>query len=215
VTNSDDEVEINLVPYGPGEDPLEVIAKSIEDKVHGYGWDGQPHFGMIVKGKSNKDTITYAGGTIALPDPFYSVPGDFIQFLGELATKKPDIFIQGIKDYLDEEFAGWFIVIETWSVQPEENDSVEEVHSKLAAVGCNKISEHPARREGRIIVLAMVDGRVLQVQRLRGTDGAEDEIVVWDNTDERYVTTTGGVVLDAMRVLTQATDNYVKGWSHD
>lgn len=169
------------------DDPVHVIARGVEADVHAQGWDGQPRLGFVLKhpiGDADGDTKHSAFAVCEIPmfDEFYYDPSEGLatwnrSLLRDMTSVEHLISIlEPVKD----DFCGWVFISETWFV--EGDNEKPQLNAK-----------HPNRKESRVCVICLEDGRIVQVSRIRNTEGGLDKIDVLDNQDEN-VTPAGFVI---------------------
>lgn len=155
------------VPSQPVTDPLALVALETERHVAGLGWDQPPRLFALV---STAQVVAREPGIRERLSPADLLPGAL------MAIEQDEFGAAGDLESLlasigwPSEVAGCALAVERLVVPPEaERDLPEQPDEALA-----RLLAHPGRRDVRLLVATMRDGRSICLLRQRAHDRDED-----------------------------------------
>jgi hypothetical protein len=144
---------------------LATITSELESHVATDGWDQPPRLYALVRTGSLLATEPHLAGTLAGADPDSLTPVEQEPIEGDLLDLLPQIgWPEGV--------AGAAIVNEVFMLPSGAETEIPE-----GVVAEEWAAAHPERREVRIALAVVRDGTETATLRVRGRDGADDEVV--------------------------------------
>lgn len=139
------------------EDPFHVLARGFEADVNGLGWDCPPRLGVVVGHHLGDDSFAYEVVEIPMFPEFYESAPDALQLWATKLLVDPYAIrhLYQLLKSMKGGFLGMVLVAESWYQEGEGRGDP---------------------KEGRVCILVLSGGRMVQVFRRRDMDGGLDKL---------------------------------------
>jgi hypothetical protein len=161
----------DALPPSPEPILLEAIAAEIDEFVGHAGWDRPPALFALVPTK----VLAADPSAAAVLAPGQQLDAEEIDAGALTPIAQEELPDEPLDDILSQigwppEVVGCALSQEIVMLPPSAEAEVDELSPSAAA-------DHPERREARLVVAVLRDGRSAAVLRLRGADGGDDDLL--------------------------------------